>query len=294
MCLLEDAGVNDGFVMAVRHGMSSADDRLHTKMHDHASLSDTLAVSVVIPFFNEGPNVARLLEEIRLALEPLAQDYEIVCVNDGSTDQTGAELERIAAAWDRCRVIDFPSNCGQAAALLAGMRAARGAMLVTLDGDGQNDPADIPRLLARLNDGADMVAGVRAGRRDSALRRAMSRTANGIRSRILGDGIRDSGCALKAFRCEVAAAFLPIRTLYSFMPALAVAAGFRVVEQAVSHRARTAGESKYGLRAMLWRPAVDMLGVWWFTRRRLREEVRRGPQINPRVATGASLSPPLR
>lgn len=228
-------------------------------------------LSVVIPFFNEGPNVARLLEEVRLALEPLDLAYEIICVNDGSADDTGAELERIATVWNRCRVIEFPRNRGQAAALLAGFRAAHGAVLVTMDGDGQNDPADIPTLLRCLEKGADMATGIRVQRNDSPLRRAMSRLANGIRSRILGDGVSDSGCALKAFRREVVDSFLPIRTLYSFMPALAVAAGFRIVEHPVAHRPRTAGTSKYGLRVMLWWPAVDMLGIWWFAQRRLRE-----------------------
>lgn len=130
-----------------------------------------------------------------------------------------------------------------------------------LDGDGQNDPADLPALLDQLSI-ADLVAGVRVNRQDSWLRRTMSRLANAIRSRLLGDGARDAGCALKAFRREVREAFVPIRTLYSFTPALAAAAGFRVIEWEVQHRPRTHGASKYGLGVMLWRPLADMLGVW--------------------------------
>jgi glycosyltransferase involved in cell wall biosynthesis len=166
-------------------------------------------------------------------------------------------------------VVRQSPNQGQAAALYRGMRLAGAPVIVTLDGDGQNDPADIAPMLARLAEsGADMVAGVRVQRNDSWLRRRMSRIANRVRSRILRDGVRDTGCGLKAFRREVVDAFLPIRTLYSFMPALAVAAGFRVVEQPVGHRARRADVSKYGLGVMLWRPLLDLLGVWWFTRRR--------------------------
>jgi glycosyltransferase involved in cell wall biosynthesis len=224
--------------------------------------------SVVIPFFNEAPNVARLLEEVRFAMDALDADYEVVCVDDGSTDTTGAELARIASTWARCRVVDLLVNQGQAAALLAGIAAARGVVLITMDGDGQNDPADIHRLLASLGE-CDMVTGVRSRREDSRLRRQMSRIANRVRGWVLDDHVTDAGCALKIFRRDVASAFLPIRTLYSFMPAFAVAAGFRVIEQPVNHRPRLAGKSKYGLRAMLWRPLLDMFGVWWFIQRRV-------------------------
>ncbi len=233
-------------------------------------LSSPPNVSVIVPFFNEEPNVAPLLAELRQALEAQALSYEVVAIDDGSSDGTAAALAQCAAGWPLCRVIPFRHNRGQAAALLAGMHATTGAVVVTLDGDGQNDPADIPSLLAALGD-ADMVTGVRAGREDSRLRQTMSRVANRVRGRLLRDGVSDSGCALKAFRREVVAAFIPIRTLYSFMPALAVAAGFRVVEQTVHHRPRTAGTSKYGLGVMLWRPLVDMLGVWWFASRRIPE-----------------------
>ncbi len=139
----------------------------------------------------------------------------------------------------------FLSNHGQAAALFFGMKKAAGEILVTLDGDGQNDPADMPRLLAALAD-CDMVAGVRAGRQDSRLRLTMSRLANSVRSRLLGDGLRNTGCALKAFRCEVVEAFIPIRTLYSFMGAMAVAAGFRLRQLEVAHRPRIGGSPNTG------------------------------------------------
>jgi glycosyltransferase involved in cell wall biosynthesis len=225
-------------------------------------------VAVVIPFYDEEENVAPLLAELRPVLEGLARPYQVLLVDDGSRDATAARLRAGAAGWPEARVLALERNTGQANALLRGIRAAQAPILVTLDGDGQNDPADIPRLLDGLKD-ADMVAGVRTERNDSALRRWMSRTANRVRARLLGDGLRDSGCALKAFRREVVDAFLPIRTLYSFMPALAVGAGFRVVEAEVRHRPRTRGDSKYGLRVMLWRPLVDLIGVKWFLSRRI-------------------------
>ena len=201
-------------------------------------------------------------------LDGLRRTYEAIFVDDGSRDATAARFRAVAEGWPQARVIEQGRNQGQASALLRGLRAAAGPILVTLDGDGQNDPADIPRLVDLLG-GADFVAGVRAQRSDSALRRWMSRTANRVRARILEDGLRDSGCALKAFRREVVDAFLPIRTLYSFMPALAVAAGYKVVEAEVHHRPRTRGTSKYGLRVMLWRPLVDLIGVRWFLSRRI-------------------------
>jgi glycosyltransferase involved in cell wall biosynthesis len=227
--------------------------------------------SVVVPFFNEEANIRSLLQELRETLDLLPHSYEVIAVDDGSTDRTAAELKESANGWSQCGVLAFAKNRGQAAALISGFSRAKGDILVTLDGDGQNDPADIPRLLARLGN-ADMVAGVRIRRQDSPIRRMMSRLANLVRSRALGDGVSDTGCALKAFRREVVDAFIPIRTLYSFMPALAVAAGFRVVEEPVNHRPRRAGVSKYGLVAMSWRPFIDMLGVRWFLSRRVQGE----------------------
>jgi dolichol-phosphate mannosyltransferase len=225
------------------------------------------AVTVVIPFFNEEESCRALLTELRATTDTLPGGCEVIAVDDGSRDDTHSILRAIAAEWSELRVLRLAVNSGQAAALFTGMRAATAPVVVTMDGDGQNVPGDIPLLLSRLNE-ADMVAGIRAERRDSWLRRRMSRLANGIRSRVLGDQVTDSGCALKAFRREVIEAFLPMRTLYSFMPALAIAAGFKVVEQPVRHRERQVGVSKYGLMVMLWRPALDMLGIWWWRHRR--------------------------
>jgi len=234
-----------------------------------SALSPAFECSVVIPFFNEGKAAAPFLRELREVIAAMPGAVEVVLVDDASTDATGATLREAAADDPVWRILHHARNAGQAAALLTGMQAATAPVLVILDGDGQNDPADIPALLARLAEGADMVMGVRAKRADSWLRRRMSRLANGVRSRILRDGVTDTGCGLKVFRREVVSAFIPIRTLYSFMPALAVSAGYRVVECPVHHRPRLADESKYGLGVMLWRPAMDLLGIWWFTRRRI-------------------------
>ncbi len=223
--------------------------------------------SIVIPFHNEDQNCRAVLLELRPVLEALAAPVEVIAVDDGSVDSTLAVLREVGAAWPELRVVPLVGNHGQAAALWVGLRLAAAPIIITLDGDGQNVAADIPRLLAALP-GADMVAGIRAQRQDSWVRRKMSRLANAIRGWLLADGMRDSGCALKVFRREVVDAFLPLRTLYSFMPALAVAAGFRVVQVEVRHRPRERGQSHYGLGVMWWRPAVDMLGLWWWRRRR--------------------------
>ena len=231
--------------------------------------------SVVVPFYNEAETAAELIAEIEQAMQSLGEPWELLMVNDGSRDATGEILEQAAAAHANYRHLRLPRNRGQAAALDAGLHRARGRFVVTMDGDGQNDPADIPALAALL-DRADMVVGIRAGRRDSWLRRAMSKFANAIRGRLLDDRMQDSGCALKVFRREVVEVLLPLKTLYSFMPALAKAGGFRLAELPVRHRPRLGGKSSYGFVAFLWKPAVDLVGVWWF---RKRSFARRGVEV---------------
>jgi glycosyltransferase involved in cell wall biosynthesis len=224
-------------------------------------------LSVVIPFFNEAGAIPDLVTELLAVLKALGQTYELILVNDGSTDGTPEVLSNCARQNQACRVFHLERNSGQAAALLFGFQQASAPVIITLDGDGQNSPTDIPRLITLLND-ADMVVGIRQERQDTVLRRAMSRSANFVRSRLLKDGMRDSGCALKVFRREVCASFLPIRSLYSFMPALAVAGGYHVIQTPVQHKERTSGISKYDLRTFAWRPACDMVMIWWFVKRR--------------------------
>ena len=188
-------------------------------------------------------------------------------MDDGSSDRTAEIIGNQFTNWSQGRLIRLSRNCGQAAALFYGMKRARGQIVILLDGDGQNDPQDIPKILAPLNE-VDMAVGIRVERRDSFVRRAMSRLANAARSRILRDGVVDSGCGIKAFHRRVVDAFIPMRTLYSFIPALAVSAGFTIRQVPVRHRPRRGGKSKYGVRQFLWKPLLDMAGVWWFARRR--------------------------
>lgn len=228
-----------------------------------------LKLSAVVPFYNEGENILGVLGELRVALDGLNLTYQVLAVDDGSADDTGLRLQQVARSWPQLCVLSHVKNSGQAAALWTAFQKATGELVAVLDGDGQNDPSALQAMISHLRvTNADMVAGVRAKRKDSLLRKMMSRTANNVRQVFLKDGVSDSGCALKVMRREVCGAFIPLRTLYSFMPALAVVAGYKVVEMAVPHRERTAGVSKYGLMAMLWRPALDMLGVWWFGSRR--------------------------
>src|SRR5437867_6976677 len=220
-------------------------------------------VSVVVPVFNEQENIPILQQELSVALKGV--DYEIIFVDDGSIDRTA---ERIEAA-PNVRVIRFEKNSGQSAAIYAGLKAARGASLVLIDGDLQNDPADIPRLLAEITRGADLVCGYRAQRRDTLVKRLTSWIANAVRSRFTKDGVRDTGCTLKAMRRECVNALVPFKGMHRFIPALIKGAGYRVVELPVNHRPRRFGQSKYGLGNRALRATIDMFGVRWLLARRL-------------------------
>lgn len=224
--------------------------------------------SLVVPFYNEAGNIPPLLAEALAVLRTHAPDFEMVLVDDGSTDPTAHELAAVAAAEPRCRILTFAENRGQAAALLEGLRVARGAIILTMDGDGQNDPADFPALLTLVEHReADLVCGWRTDRHDSWLRRVMSRLANRLRRRLLQDHVHDAGCQLRVFRREIITALWPARMMQTFLPAMVVAAGFRVRELPVRHRPRVYGRAHYGLSNLWWRPVVDALGLWWRLRR---------------------------
>jgi dolichol-phosphate mannosyltransferase len=225
-------------------------------------------VSVIVPLFNEEENVLILQSELRAALKGL--DHEIIFVDDGSTDHT---VERIDLA-PSVRVIRFQKNAGQSAAIYAGLKAARGATLVLIDGDLQNDPADIPRLLEEVARGADLVCGYRAQRRDTRVKRLTSQIANAVRSRYTKDGVRDTGCTLKAMRRECAGALVPFKGMHRFIPALVKGAGYRLVELPVNHRPRRFGQTKYGLGNRAVRATIDMFGVRWLLSRRLDYDIR--------------------
>jgi len=226
------------------------------------------ALSVVVPLYNEEMNLPILQEELRVALRGL--DYEIIFVDDGSVDGT---VERIETA-PNIRLIRFEKNSGQSAAIYAGLTAARGATVVILDGDLQNDPADIPKLLAEIARGADLVCGYRIKRRDTVAKRLTSRIANAVRSRYTKDGVRDTGCTLKAMQRECVSALFPFKGMHRFIPALVKAAGYCLVEIPVNHRPRRFGQSKYGLGNRALRATIDMFGVRWLLSRRLNYKIR--------------------
>jgi len=225
-------------------------------------------ISVVVPLFNEEENVPILQSELRAALSGL--DLEIVFVDDGSVDRTVEQIETAP----NIRVIRFEKNTGQSAAIYAGLQAARGATAVLIDGDLQNDPADIPRLLAEIARGADAVCGYRVKRKDTVLKRLTSRIANAVRSRFTKDGVRDTGCTLKAMRRECVSALVPFKGMHRFIPALIKGAGYRLVEIPVNHRPRRFGRSKYGLGNRALRATIDMFGVRWLLARRLNHKIR--------------------
>ena len=226
------------------------------------------ALSVVVPVFNEEGNISILQAELRNAL--LGLDYEIIFVDDGSMDGTAAKI----GPAPQVRVIRFEKNRGQSAAIYAGAQAARGEKIVFIDGDLQNDPADIPRLLAEIARGADLVCGYRQKRRDTMTKRLSSRIANFVRSRFTRDGVRDTGCTLKAMRRECVRTLVPFKGMHRFIPALVKGAGYRLVELPVNHRPRRFGQSKYGFGSRALRATIDMFGVRWLLSRQLNYKVR--------------------
>lgn len=226
------------------------------------------AISIVVPLYNEEDNVVELQQQIDRALA--GQDYELVLVDDCSTDQTVARVQKS----DRVRLLCFEKNAGQSAAMHAGINAARGDIVATLDGDLQNDPADIPAMLARLNEGYDLVCGYRAKRKDTAFKRLQSRLANAVRSRFVGDGVRDTGCTLKVMRRECREALTLFNGMHRFIPALIGSLGYRVTEMPVNHRPRVHGVSKYGFGNRALRATTDMFGVRWLNSRRARYRIK--------------------
>jgi dolichol-phosphate mannosyltransferase len=220
------------------------------------------ALTVVIPFYNEAGCAGEVLAEIRRA-QPEA---EIVAVDDGSTDGTDAVLRGAPGV----RVVTLGKNCGQSAALYAGLRAASGAIVAMMDGDGQNDPADIPALLDRRDAGLSLVAGLRRVRNDSLSKRLASRLANGVRDAILRDGCRDSGCGLKLFRRDAFLDLPAFVALHRFLPALFLSQGHGVAYVDVGHRPRRAGTSKYGNLRRALVGILDLAGVFWLQRRAVR------------------------
>jgi dolichol-phosphate mannosyltransferase len=253
---------------------------LRTAFPDDALLTETLAppplLSVVVPVRNEVGNVGPLLADIETACAGIGA-FEVVFVNDGSTDGTPAALAELASTRPWLRIVTHALSCGQSAAVRSGVRHAHAPVVATLDGDGQNDPAFLPKMLEALQAAglqAGLVQGQRVGRKDTGFKKLQSRIANGVRGGILKDGTRDAGCGLKCFRREAYLALPYFDALHRFMPALMVREGYRVVHVDVRDRPRLTGVSNYGFFDRLWVGILDLIGVWWLIRRR-----KRVPQI---------------
>ncbi|MFL6974646.1 MAG: glycosyltransferase family 2 protein [Xanthobacteraceae bacterium] len=230
------------------------------------------AVSVVVPVRNEADNIAPLVAEISSALTGRC-GFEVVYVNDGSTDGTEAALARLMTERPWLRQVKHAASCGQSAAVRTGVAAARAPIVVTLDGDGQNDPSFIPAMLRALEAGAPrigLVAGQRVGRRSSPFKQLQSRIANAVRAAVLRDGTRDTGCGLKAFPRELFLSLPYFDGLHRFLPALVRREGYEIAYVDVIDRPRGHGVSNYGLWDRLWVGLLDLFGVWWLIRRRRR------------------------
>lgn len=223
-------------------------------------------ISLVIPVYNEEENLPVLAAEIRAALEPVGRPYEVILVDDGSTDATPEVMRRLAREDPRVRVLRQRRNSGQSAALDVGFRNARGAIVVTLDADLQNDPADIPRLLERM-EGCDVVSGVRARRQDDWVRRISSKIANRVRNRVTHESVTDVGCTLRAMRAEYVQRIPVFNGMHRFLPTLLRMEGARVTEVPVNHRPRLHGQPKYNIRNRAFRALVDLFGVRWMQTR---------------------------
>jgi glycosyltransferase involved in cell wall biosynthesis len=230
-------------------------------------------LSLVIPAYNEQENVPVLLERVEAALKQIGERFEVIIVDDGSTDRTEALLAEGLKRYDWLRVLRMARNQGQSAAFDAGFKAARGEIIATIDADLQNDPQEIPRLL-KMMDGYDMVTGWRQKRNDTFGRRVQTRIANGVRNWISGETIHDSACSLKLYRRQCLAGMQLYNGMHRFMPTLVKIRGGRVLETPVSHSQRYAGTAKYGLRNRAFRALVDLFAVRWMKKRWLRYEVK--------------------
>ncbi len=227
-----------------------------------------IEVSIVIPIRNEAENIEPLAEELTAVLEHQSWSWECIWVDDGSTDQSSLTLGRLTKADPRHRYISFENNAGQSAAFWAGFKESEGAIIATMDGDGQNDPADIPRLVEMIRSGqTDMANGYRVRPQFSLVRKLASRIANGFRTLITGKTARDVGCSTRAFRRECVAYLPRFAGMHRFLPTLIAMQGFKLAETPANHRPRLRGHSKYTINNRLWIGLVDTFGVLWLKRR---------------------------
>jgi dolichol-phosphate mannosyltransferase len=242
------------------------------EMNSSAACPENPEISVMVPVFNEEESLPILIPKLVEALNLLNTSYEVILVDDGSWDGSWKILKEMASQHPFFRLLRFKENRGSSAALVAGVREARGKKIVTLDSDLQNDPVDIPKLLGYLNQ-YDMAAGWRQKREDPWLRRISSKIANAVRNRLSGEKVNDSVCPLRVFRRECFKDIPKFNGMHRFLPTLMKMEGYRVIEVPVSHHPRRFGKSKYNIRNRMWRSFIDLLGVRWMKRRTIRYEI---------------------
>lgn len=233
----------------------------------------TLQYSVVVPLKNEAENVVELVQELEPVMQSLKMPWELICIDDGSTDNTLEILKRLKADKPYLRILTFNKNYGQSSAFDAGFRAAKGQYIITMDGDRQNDPSDIPKLIACSAD-ADLVCGQRIKRRDPWNKRIISYFANKVRSRFVGDGIPDTGCSLKLYKRSCFNRIKMFHGMHRFLPALFMIEGFKVVSVPVNHRERAKGQTKYNLFNRSFNTIADMWAVGWMRKRSLKYQIK--------------------
>jgi len=245
----------DSEYRVIGHGMIKLDDSL-------------IDVSIIIPLKNEAENIEALSQELRTVLAPQSWSWEVIWIDDGSEDGSLALLEDLSGRDPRQRYLSFEKNAGQSAALWAGFQASRGRVIATIDGDAQNDPADIPGFVEMvLKDEADMVNGYRARRKDTLVRKIASRIGNGFRNLTTGKTVRDVGCSTRAFKRECVANLPLYKGMHRFFPTLVAMQGFRLAEIPANHRPRLKGQTKYSINNRLWVGLWDSFGVMWLQKR---------------------------
>ena len=226
-------------------------------------------ISIIVPVFNEADNVSPLAREVAAAMQPLQRAYELVFVDDASTDDTWKKIAEARKLDPRVRGLRHARNAGQSAALWTGIQATTSPILASLDGDLQNDPADLPRLIAEL-ERVDFVSGMRLSRQDTWLRKVSSKIARWARKTALGVDFRDTGCAMRAFKRTALTGVFPFNGLHRFLPVIVHGGGFKTLEVPVNHRPRVAGVSKYGVWNRLGRGIYDLFAIAWYQKRRFR------------------------
>ncbi len=230
-------------------------------------MHEEVEVSIIAPAYNEQDCLPLLVQAIYEALEPAGCRFEILLVNDASTDNTAEVIRKLAEKYPAVRAVTHRFNCGQSAAVAAGFRAARGSVVVTLDADMQNPPSEIPRLLAELTPETDAVCGVRRKRNDHFIRRLSSRIANSTRDRITGVPVKDAGCGFRIIRKDALREVLVFNGMHRFLTTILKLQGFAVKEIEIAHAPRPAGKSKYGIHNRLWRGIADCFALRWYARR---------------------------